>query len=216
VLFHEGSLEPGLKVSLGNYLPGNLKTDEIFYVQAVLFNKGFYKPMEPLNSIIKIEAAEMYDASLRKESDYFIEKVVLFSLYSWKSPSVKADSKMDIDPEEIKKAMYTKGDIKAEKKVEIPKPKIVEVDLHIELLLDKYRHLSNGEIVAIQIARFRTALEGAILHKTRKIVFIHGVGNGKLKHEIRQILDTEYRSKVRYQDASFKEYGYGATMVLIK
>ncbi|MDA3822684.1 MAG: Smr/MutS family protein, partial [Bacteroidales bacterium] len=101
-------------------------------------------------------------------------------------------------------------------KVEIPKPAIEEIDLHRENLLDKFTHLSNGEIVAIQIARFRTTLETAILHRTKKIVFIHGVGNGKLKHEIRNILDTEYRSKARYQDASFKEYGYGATMVLVK
>jgi dsDNA-specific endonuclease/ATPase MutS2 len=52
------------------------------------------------------------------------------------------------------------------------------------------------------------------MHKSKKIVFIHGVGNGKLKHELRRILDAEYKN-LRYQDASFKEYGFGATMVLL-
>ena len=73
--------------------------------------------------------------------------------------------------------------------------------------------LSNGVILEFQLSRFRTALETAILHKTGRIVFIHGVGNGKLKHEMRRILEREY-SSLQYQDASFKEYGYGATMVL--
>jgi hypothetical protein len=48
----------------------------------------------------------------------------------------------------------------------------------------------------------------------RKIVFIHGVGNGKLKLEIRRSLDRDY-PQLKYQDASFQEYGYGATMVIL-
>ena len=122
---------------------------------------------------------------------------------------------MEIDAEVLKNALMTKGDVKAEKVV-IKKPEMEEVDLHIEQLMDNYKSLSNSEIVDIQISRFRTALESALIHKTRKIVFIHGVGNGKLKLEIRKILDTEYKSSVRYQDASFKEYGFGATMVILK
>jgi dsDNA-specific endonuclease/ATPase MutS2 len=58
-------------------------------------------------------------------------------------------------------------------------------------------------------------LEGAIKSKVKRIVFIHGVGNGKLKFELRKLLDTTY-AKLRYQDASFKEYGYGATLVMLK
>jgi hypothetical protein len=40
------------------------------------------------------------------------------------------------------------------------------------------------------------------------------VGNGTLKIEIRKELD-RMKNKLDYQDASFKEYGYGATMVKI-
>jgi dsDNA-specific endonuclease/ATPase MutS2 len=47
------------------------------------------------------------------------------------------------------------------------------------------------------------------------VVFIHGVGNGTLKLEIRREL--EKKDKIlTFQDASFKEYGYGATMVNLK
>ena len=92
---------------------------------------------------------------------------------------------------------------------------IEEVDLHIEELIDNPKSYSSGQILEIQMARFKVALEGGIKGKTRKMVFIHGVGNGKLKHELRKELEKNY-PKLRYQDASFREYGYGATMVFIK
>jgi dsDNA-specific endonuclease/ATPase MutS2 len=105
-----------------------------------------------------------------------------------------------------------------------PKPKVQkelkldteEIDLHIEELVDNHQNLSNGEIIQLQIARFETALEGGIRsNSTKKMIFIHGLGNGKLKFEVKKILDTKY-SKLKYQDASFKEYGYGATLVYIR
>jgi len=90
-----------------------------------------------------------------------------------------------------------------------------EVDLHIEELIDDHSALSGREVLDIQMARFATALEGAIRGTTKRIVFIHGIGNGKLKYEIRKTLDKKY-PKLIYQDASFKEYGYGATMVIVR
>lgn len=89
----------------------------------------------------------------------------------------------------------------------------LEVDLHIEKLLDNYSHLSNGEILEIQLSHFRKNLEKAIEKGEHKIVFIHGVGNGVLKKEIRKILET-YEG-ISYQDASYHNYGFGATEVLI-
>ena len=62
---------------------------------------------------------------------------------------------------------------------------------------------------------FRKELESSITQKVKKIVFIHGLGNGTLKFEVRRILDDEYKF-LTYQDASFKEYGFGATLVILK
>lgn len=106
-------------------------------------------------------------------------------------------------------------------RVLVPRPvvpkqekRIEEVDLHIGEIIEDSTALSSGEIINIQLARFRTSLEGAIIARQRKIVFIHGSGEGKLKVELRRILDREY-PRCRYQDASFREYGYGATLVLL-
>ena len=52
-------------------------------------------------------------------------------------------------------------------------------------------------------------------NKNKKIVFIHGKGNGVLKNEIIKAIKSKYKQSY-FQDASFQEYGYGATMVIIK
>ena len=51
--------------------------------------------------------------------------------------------------------------------------------------------------------------------KGKKIIFIHGKGEGVLRHTIIHELNYRYK-KCTYQDASFREYGYGATQVTIK
>lgn len=93
-------------------------------------------------------------------------------------------------------------------------PDVLEVDLHIENLVDYPKKLENGQIVEIQLKVFERMLEKAIEQRKRKAIFIHGVGQGVLRSEIRRIL--EYYPNVIVQDASYKEYGYGATEVLIR
>lgn len=50
--------------------------------------------------------------------------------------------------------------------------------------------------------------------KGQKIVFIHGKGEGVLRQAIEKELRIRYKQH-RFQDASFREYGFGATMVII-
>ena len=82
------------------------------------------------------------------------------------------------------------------------------------IILDDFRGLSNSEMLEIQMRKFREELDNAMRKGVKKIVFIHGVGAGVLKLEIRKELD-RMKKKLDYQDASFKEYGYGATLVRI-
>jgi dsDNA-specific endonuclease/ATPase MutS2 len=55
----------------------------------------------------------------------------------------------------------------------------------------------------------------AIKNHAKRIVFIHGVGQGVLKQEVTNLLKRKFK-KYYFQDASFKEYGYGATMVILR
>jgi len=85
-----------------------------------------------------------------------------------------------------------------------------EIDLHLKPAQ------SPADVIERQISRFRGELEGAIRRGEKEIIFIHGVGSGRLKEELRMILKEEYPSCV-YQDAPFSRYGFGgATLVTIR
>ncbi|GAB1359165.1 hypothetical protein MASR1M31_09460 [Porphyromonadaceae bacterium] len=51
--------------------------------------------------------------------------------------------------------------------------------------------------------------------KGKRIVFIHGKGEGVLRMAVLKLLKEKF-STCQTQDASFKEYGFGATMVTIR
>lgn len=88
-----------------------------------------------------------------------------------------------------------------------------EVDLHITELIENPEGLSNFEMLNIQLEKFENELDDAIFKNMKKIVFIHGVGNGRLKQEIIERL--KKTKGVIYQDGSYKDYGFGATQVNI-
>jgi dsDNA-specific endonuclease/ATPase MutS2 len=92
---------------------------------------------------------------------------------------------------------------------------VIEVDLHIGELLDDTRGMSNGEMLNYQLDKFREVMNQYRNKREQRIVFIHGKGDGVLRKAIIDELKRKY-SACRYQDASFQEYGFGATLVTIK
>jgi dsDNA-specific endonuclease/ATPase MutS2 len=104
---------------------------------------------------------------------------------------------------------------KPQSKSSKPKNDTLEVDLHINQILETTAGMSNGEMLEGQLDTFRRTMDANANNHGRRIVFIHGVGNGRLKTELRRELDRKYKQHT-YQDASFREYGYGATLVIIK
>ena len=92
---------------------------------------------------------------------------------------------------------------------------ILEVDLHISQLLETTVGMDNKDMLEYQMDVFHKTLEEYKLRRGMKIVFIHGKGDGVLRQRILWELQTKYK-RFNHQDASFKQYGYGATMVTIK
>jgi dsDNA-specific endonuclease/ATPase MutS2 len=88
--------------------------------------------------------------------------------------------------------------------------KIREIDLHLK------EGYNRPDAVERQLARFTAELDSAVRSGLKEIIFIHGVGNGKLKQELRRIIETHYKT-CSYQDAPFSKYGFGgATLVTLK
>jgi len=115
-----------------------------------------------------------------------------------------------IDAQKLKESFFKP----TEEKAIVEKP-AKEVDLHIEKLRDDYQFLNSAEMLKIQMDHFRSSLDAAIVHRFQDIVFIHGVGNGILKHEIHKALSGNSRIQT-FMDAHKDKFGYGATKVVLK
>ena len=89
------------------------------------------------------------------------------------------------------------------------------VDLHIEKLINSYLHLSNTEIMGIQLSEFDKWFDLAVAHKLPSFIVIHGVGEGVLRDELHSILKTKREVKhfINQYDTRF---GYGATEIFFK
>ena len=66
----------------------------------------------------------------------------------------------------------------------------------------------------LQLDTVRKTMSQHSRRKGQKIVFIHGKGEGVLRKAVLELLKKEY-PKAELQDASFREYGFGATLVTI-
>ena len=89
----------------------------------------------------------------------------------------------------------------------------MEVDLHIEKLVDSWRNMTNYDMLTLQLDTARHQLEFAITKGIKRIVFIHGVGEGVLRSEL-ETLFGRYPN-VSFYDAEYAKYGTGATEVYI-
>jgi hypothetical protein len=120
------------------------------------------------------------------------------------------EPEMIIDAQKLKESFFKS----AEEKIVVEKPGN-EVDLHIEKLRNDYQFLNSAEILNAQLTYFHKTLDAAIVHQLPEVVFIHGSGNGILRHEIHKILSKHQKIET-FMDARKEKFGYGATKVILK
>ena len=90
-----------------------------------------------------------------------------------------------------------------------------ELDLHADALLQDVDQRSHEELLSIQISRFKNYLEQAIALRIQRVTIIHGIGSGRLKSEVENILSNH--SQVRsYSNSYHPNYGMGATEVKLR
>jgi hypothetical protein len=136
--------------------------------------------------------------------------------YEEVNPDLASLLERNIDAEMVKKANADfKAIYKGKQGSEIKgKGDWMEVDLHAHELLESQRGMTNGDIVVYQLEHFERMLRNAEEKKMKRVIFIHGVGQGVLRQEIRRILN-EYYPHCEFMDAPYHIYGYGATEVRI-
>ncbi len=208
-----GNIDPNSKILLTEFDQKDLGNLSAFHFQILYYQAGDFTPKTPINKTVKIPAIKFYKSSSYKLTDYFHEQVILYQL-----TANDMESKLDeLSNKDFNKLIREKE--AKTTKIQIPKinPKnnILEVDLHINKLIDSVTGFSNADILNFQMDKFHEILRENENNKGKKIVFIHGIGNGTLKQKVLSELKRKYK-KHNSQDASFKEYGYGASMVTIK
>lgn len=90
------------------------------------------------------------------------------------------------------------------------------IDLHMEALPTNGAGMTDVEKHQYQLRYFRMQIQQNIRYRGKRIVVVHGKGNGVLRNEIRQILRRDFAKQVEVHDADFFLYEEGATLVIVK
>ena len=142
-----------------------------------------------------------------KDKDDFIYQYHL-------SQVVKIPQPLDIDTTEIKQIIHQETGNRENNRFKSSKAQqIPEVDLHIHELIASTKNMTDFEMLQLQLETAEKRLVKAIENKEKRLVFIHGIGKGRLKNEL-GVLFHRYR-QVEFYDADFRKYGFGATEVYI-
>lgn len=121
---------------------------------------------------------------------------------------------MRLERLEDAKAAKEKEKLQAKQQRKAQRDEELVIDLHAHELLETTSGMSATDIKKHQIGIFNRIMQENLSVKGKKIIFIHGKGDGVLRKAIIDELNYKYKS-CEYQDASFQQYGFGATMVII-
>ncbi|MDH6358460.1 DUF2027 domain-containing protein [Parabacteroides sp. PF5-9] len=213
---YNGLIEPNTQIFLEEFGKEALNDLERVCVQFIAFKKD--KPYILKNAVsveLRLDTVKFYKIHCFTKNDFFEEDALIYPIVRNDLP----EKELLISASELQEAMQQKAKNDRREPHRIPKKKvsdpIIEVDLHINQLLDNTNGLSNADILDYQLEKFHAVLAQYAKEKGKKIVFIHGKGEGVLRTAIEKELKTRYKH-YQYQDASFREYGFGATMIIIK
>lgn len=200
-----GTLEADTKVSIKTFKRADMAEVQSLHIGLLPFKPTSFTLRRPDSFELELHPLKFVRSGSYTENDYFDLPAVEYTLASDSEQVPAADVFEKIAVPEAPK-----------------KPKKVAnqevIDLHADEILDNPQGMSATEILQAQLSRFTISLDGALRAGAagpKKMVFIHGVGKGKLRYELEKTLKRDY-PKLRYQDASFAEYGYGAILVFVR
>ncbi len=213
-----GLIEPNTKIFLEEFDKSRLNEIEKICVQFIAFkHQKSFGFKNPVSVELRIDTVKFYKLHAFRENDYFDENALVY--YITRNDIPERD--MLVNAGDLENALREKERIDSNRRPRIQKiekkdkNEMIEVDLHINQLLDSTAGMSNADILEYQLKKFNEVMTENLHHKNQKIVFIHGKGDGVLKNALLKEIKTKYKRCVA-QDASFQEYGFGATMIIIK
>jgi len=228
-----GEVEPNTKLFIEELGRSDLNDIEKACVQLTAYKKEKTFMLKPaIDHQFHVDPVKFYKLHTFQENEFFEAPAMLFTIVE----NDVVPRPLVIDPQKLKKEMYASSaeqnstsqggdrdkmvhryEASQSKSKPMPGRKTDEVvvDLHASEVLETTAGMSAGDILNYQLEIFNRTLQEHQKDKGRKIVFIHGKGEGVLRRAIINELKYKYK-KYTYQDASFLEYGYGATQVTIR
>ncbi len=207
-----GAVQPNTKTELESIDQNDLSDLPDFVFQLLYFAENEKELHAAVTKKFKVSPVKFYKEKSFQPNVFFRKNAMTLQI----TPNIFTTEVDKLTDDDLQKVVQAK-DIEPVEKTSVKKKtaEIVEVDLHIQELLDDTTGLSKKEMLDIQLEKVESEMRAAIQANVKRIVFIHGLGQGVLKQEVIKLLQSKF-SKYYFQDASFKEYGYGATMVILK
>ncbi len=206
------NLEPNTKIHIGFLSRDEINSSKEIIIQILFYDHPYNILRSQIERKIKIVPLNFFQEHLFKENDFLDSPAYVFELLSEKLGLGQSTITDDEFLSKIKDIDDVQGD--ATRRYAPRKERAtIEVDLHINELVDSVVGMTNSEILDKQMSVFHQTITNAIMSNAGKVILIHGIGNGTLKATIRESLEKQY--KLNFEDASFKDYGFGATKVIL-
>ncbi|MBR8713506.1 Smr/MutS family protein [Porphyromonas levii] len=176
-----------------------------------------YRPKHSVDVELKIDGAKFFKENAFIETPYFDDHAIVYELV--KDDKVMTTNK--IDAEKLAAEMMSQKVATQQKRPHTePQKKLSEplvIDLHIDEVVDSTVGLEPRDMLELQLKRVEEVLRAhrKPSFKGKKIIFIHGKGEGVLRQAVINLLKRKYPIYDQ-QDASFQQYGFGATQVTIR
>ena len=224
LLRSSGELEPNSKLLLERIAHEDVNDIEHTTLQAIAYKLEKDYAIKPVvDAQLHIEPLKFYKQHLFCENPFFETDALLYPIVENDETGTPEQPHLNADA--LKESMLggggaDKSNHKKPSKENRPlrsrsESDMLVVDLHADEILETTQGMEPFDILQYQLEVFRRTLQEHAKNYGQKIIFIHGKGEGVLRKALVTELRRNYKGYL-YQDASFREYGYGATQVMIK
>lgn len=215
----QGIIEPNTKLFIEEFGREQLNELERVNLQFIAFKEEKNYMKKPAVDVeLRIDTVKFYKLhTFNTDSPFFDEPALVYDIVRDDRPV----RQVYVEADDLKEALLQKKK-EDNRPRHTPQParkqkadNTVEVDLHIHELLDNTNGMTSGDMLNYQLDVFRKTMDEYCGKKNQRLVFIHGKGEGVLRNALLKELKSKYGSCLS-QDASFREYGFGALLVIIK
>ncbi len=215
----QGIIEPNTKLFIEEFGREQLNELERVNLQLIAFKEEKNYMKKPAVDVeLRIDTVKFYKLhTFNTDSPFFDEPALVYDIVRDDRPV----RQVYVEADDLKEALLQKKKEDSRPR-HTPQParkqkpdNTVEVDIHIHEIIDNTNGMTSGDMLYYQLDVFRKTMDEYRGKKNQRLVFIHGKGEGVLRNALLKELKSKYGSCLS-QDASFREYGFGALLVIIK